>query len=260
MRAVALVMLWLAGSGVAVAVAWEGVSIVDSQLINPRPALQSAAPTGTPHVPPAVFDSPAESDAATADRPATAAPAEKATAATRTSSNDGDTRTEPTPTPGASAPTRSERPTAGSRTPTPQPTTRPTPTPTLSSEAPTPTRAAPTPTSPTRPVAPTATTPPAPTPRPSPSPTPDASPSSSPEPTPGPAETHTIWLIGGKTAIQFSSTSVVALWQSPNPGYTGDIEQKGDNNVRVEFESGDARSRVDAWWDDGAQWVIREDD
>ena len=64
-------------------------------------------------------------------------------------------------------------------------------------------------------------------------------------------------LVGGITAISFSSTGVEVLWATPNPGFDVDISPGVD--VRVEFESDDHKSRIDAWWSDGPRHEVRED-
>jgi len=65
-------------------------------------------------------------------------------------------------------------------------------------------------------------------------------------------------LVGGITAISFSSTSVEVLWATPNPGFEVDIDAES-TTVRVEFEADNHLSRVDAWWSNGPQRDIREE-
>ncbi len=67
----------------------------------------------------------------------------------------------------------------------------------------------------------------------------------------------TFHLIGGTTAISFSSTMLEVLWATANPDFTVDLSGNG-NNVDVEFDSDDHHSEIAAWWDDGPQWMIRE--
>jgi len=45
----------------------------------------------------------------------------------------------------------------------------------------------------------------------------------------------------------------------PEDGSTVSLNTGGTNSVRVEFDNGEERSRIDAWWDNGPQWQIRED-
>ena len=46
---------------------------------------------------------------------------------------------------------------------------------------------------------------------------------------------------------------------TPAAGFTVDIGESHDGGARVEFESDDHRSRLDAWWDGGPQDEVRED-
>lgn len=73
-----------------------------------------------------------------------------------------------------------------------------------------------------------------------------------------PAETRPYDLIGGSVALQFSPSGVTLLWATPNPGFEVDSEPEG-SGIKVEFESDSHRSRVDGWWDGGAQDRVREE-
>jgi hypothetical protein len=75
----------------------------------------------------------------------------------------------------------------------------------------------------------------------------------SPAPAPAPAAVVRNYSVAGGTAsISFSPSEVKVLWARPATGWTVKTEPEG-TGVRVEFESGNARSRIDAWWADGPQ-------
>jgi len=59
-------------------------------------------------------------------------------------------------------------------------------------------------------------------------------------------------VAGGTASISFSPSGVTVLLARPAAGWTVKTEPEG-SGVRVEFESGTARSRIDAWWDGGPQ-------
>jgi hypothetical protein len=67
-------------------------------------------------------------------------------------------------------------------------------------------------------------------------------------------------LVGGSATLQFSSSGVTVVVASPKAGFTVDIGSSHDGGKRVEFESTDHLSRLDAWWDGGPQDEVREDD
>jgi len=71
------------------------------------------------------------------------------------------------------------------------------------------------------------------------------------------AQTLTFSLVGGSTAISFSSSEVKVLWATPNPGFEVSIEPEG-SGIKVEFESDGHESRINAWWSGGPQTDIRE--
>lgn len=247
MKTAGFVLLWLVGSGAAVAVAWQGVNIVDNQVINPPHAtLATPAAQGNPAI---------EIAGATPDDPE--APTEVSEASTRATDSDGTTDADDTGVASASPtadPNGSATPTVDPATDddqaTPQPTSRPVPTP----------RATAKPNSGGGSARPTPRASPTGTPSPIPQPSAEESPSPSGSPTvpDGPPETHTFQLVGGKTSVYFSSTSVEVLSAQAFDGYTVKIEQRGSNRVRVQFESEDGRSRLDASWNGSAQWEISE--
>lgn len=72
-----------------------------------------------------------------------------------------------------------------------------------------------------------------------------------------PPQTKTFDSTGGKAAIHFSAGDVEVLWATPKPGFTVTVDD-GGTSVRVEFESDQHESRIDGWWQDGPQWLIRE--
>lgn len=63
--------------------------------------------------------------------------------------------------------------------------------------------------------------------------------------------------MGGSTAISFDNGAAEVLWATPKPGFDVDVGSGGPG-VRVEFESDDQESRIDAWWDSGPRHEIRE--
>ena len=67
-------------------------------------------------------------------------------------------------------------------------------------------------------------------------------------------------MVGGTATLRFSAAGVTVLTATPKPGFSVDTSSTHGNGVRVEFESDDHRSRVDAWWDGGPQDEVREDD
>jgi hypothetical protein len=82
---------------------------------------------------------------------------------------------------------------------------------------------------------------------------------SPPAPAPAPAAiVRNYSVAGGSAAISFSPAEVRVLWARPASGWTAKTEPEG-TGVRVEFESGDARSRIDAWWADGPQDRVEDD-
>jgi hypothetical protein len=72
-------------------------------------------------------------------------------------------------------------------------------------------------------------------------------------------ETRTYNLVGGSAALSFSPGGVSVVFATPEPGFEVDVEPQNGNGVRVEFESEDHRSRVDAWWEGGPQERVREE-
>ena len=67
-------------------------------------------------------------------------------------------------------------------------------------------------------------------------------------------------LDGGTATLRFSRTGVTVDVATPAPGFTVEISESHDGGVRVEFESDDHRSRLDAWWDGGPRDEVREED
>jgi cytoskeletal protein RodZ len=112
------------------------------------------------------------------------------------------------------------------------------------------------------PSSPTTTPPPPPS-----TPTTTGSPgTTTPSPTttttaPAPSSTTKSYdLVGGDVTLRFSPSGVTVVVASPAVGFTVDIGESHDGGARVEFESDDHRSRLDAWWDGGPQDEVREDD
>lgn len=124
---------------------------------------------------------------------------------------------------------------------------------------------------PPAPTTPPPTGAPRPTPRPT-APPPEEPPA--PPPTPAPVEapattappaavgsvTRTISTRGGSATIRFRADEVTVVAATPNAGYAVKIERSGALRVKVEFDSRDAESRIEAWWDAEARHEIREED
>jgi hypothetical protein len=72
-------------------------------------------------------------------------------------------------------------------------------------------------------------------------------------------ETRTYVLTGGTVTVRFASDAVTVVLATPNPGFGVDAEQRGAVAVRVEFESDQHRSRLDASWSGGPVDEVRED-
>lgn len=266
MRAKAFVILWGVAAIAATSIAWQGVSIVDSQVISPAPAISTdrsssltipVEPASTPT--PSSIRNAGEAPAATPGSTAELEVDLDLTALDRATAGVTDDDTDDTP-PGDPAEPLDE---VVAATPNPTATARPrrpapeiTPPPTLGrTEQPT-TAASPTPTAP-----PVATTD-APTPGASatatPKPTATAESTPSVSPTPAPAQVLTFDLVGGTASVSFSSSEVHVLWATPEPGFTARIGSSGPGQ-RVDFTGGDGESRLDVWWNGGPQWSIDED-
>jgi len=67
-------------------------------------------------------------------------------------------------------------------------------------------------------------------------------------------------LEGGSATLHFTPAGVSVVVATPAPGFTVEVSDSHSGGKRVEFESDDHRSRVDAWWDGGPQDEVREDD
>ena len=244
MRARAFVILWVGAAIAATTIAWQGVSIVDSQVISPAPAISTArssaaaipiepaataspiaaTPTATPTAEPGIsldldLSGLADESSDLADEPADAQTAASAT---------------PAPTAAVTRPDPAE-----TREPNPRPTARPERT------------AQPAPTA-TAPAQPTATPPPPATATPQPTAT------SQPTATPQATQVLTFDLVGGTASVSFAPNDVHVLWATPEPGFSADIGNGGPG-LRVEFRGDDGESRIDIWWDEGPQWRIDED-
>ena len=241
MRARAFVILWVGAAVAATTIAWQGVSIVDSQVISPAPAISTDRSSSTTiPIETASTTSPFAIPTPTASAQPERLDLDLSGLADATSKPDdapGPEAGEPTPTT-ASPPSDTER--------TTQPTPRSTP------EA-----------QPTKPDSPTPTVPPRSTPVPtSPPTTPTAAPqptaTAEPTPTVQPAQVLTFELIGGTASVSFAEDQIHVLWATPEPGFSAEISNSGPGQ-RVEFHSDDGESRLDVWWDAGPQWSIDED-
>lgn len=76
---------------------------------------------------------------------------------------------------------------------------------------------------------------------------------------PADAVDRTFELVGGTAVVRYSSTGVTVLYAVPANGYQAKVEPEG-SGMKVEFRSGDRRSRVDVWWDNGPQHSVQERD
>lgn len=76
---------------------------------------------------------------------------------------------------------------------------------------------------------------------------------------PADAVDQTFELVGGTAVVRYSSTGVTVLYAVPANGYQAKVEPEG-SGMKVEFRSGDRRSRVDVWWDNGPQHSVQERD
>ncbi len=75
---------------------------------------------------------------------------------------------------------------------------------------------------------------------------------------PADATTKTYPLVGGTVTLRFSAAGVSVVAATPNQGFDVDWEPEHGNGVRVEFESDQHESRIDAWWDGGPHVEPRE--
>ena len=83
---------------------------------------------------------------------------------------------------------------------------------------------------------------------------PSTAPATAPEPAP---VVKPYRVTGGTASISFSPSEVTVVLAQPDAGWSVKREPEG-SGVRVEFESGNARSRIDAWWDGGPQVRIED--
>jgi len=81
-------------------------------------------------------------------------------------------------------------------------------------------------------------------------------PATTPAPAPA-AIVKTYSVNGGTASISFSANEVKVLWATPAAGWSVRNEPEG-TGIRVEFESGSGRSRIDAWWSGGPQDRVDE--
>ena len=67
----------------------------------------------------------------------------------------------------------------------------------------------------------------------------------------------TFVLVSGSVVVDFQPGGVSLVWARPDGGADVEVSTPGDG-LRVEFESDTHRSRIEVWWDNGPQWLIRE--
>lgn len=76
---------------------------------------------------------------------------------------------------------------------------------------------------------------------------------------PAPPEDRTYQLVGGSAGVRFENGAAHLLWATPNSGYS--VESSGDaSTVDVRFRSDSHESRLKAFWDDGPQEEIDDND
>jgi hypothetical protein len=237
---VSFIIAWLITAVVAFGVARQGVAVVGDQVTSRRPAPLTAEEVRERLTPEA--DS-GDSTAAALTGQSAGAVGDEATAASQEGSDQGGSaEVEGVEALGtaASTTTTPQRSATGPVTPDSPTSTSLPATPTVSTSAPSP---VPPPTSPsTVPVS--------------------AAPSST-TPVPPTSSTfasvrRTYNLVGGSVALLFTPTGVSVQFATPKPGFEADINEEGRNGVRVEFESESHRSRVDGWWNAGAQDQVYE--
>lgn len=73
------------------------------------------------------------------------------------------------------------------------------------------------------------------------------------------ATVRTFQLTGGTATVRFSPARVEVVSAVPAPWFTAEVDPAGDI-TRVEFESDDHRSRLDAWWDGRPRYEVDEHD
>lgn len=66
-------------------------------------------------------------------------------------------------------------------------------------------------------------------------------------------------LVGGTATLRFEPGRVSVVAAEPAQGFTVKVEGNGTDEVRVEFENDEHRSRVDGWWEDGPRDQVDED-
>jgi hypothetical protein len=92
---------------------------------------------------------------------------------------------------------------------------------------------------------------------------PTTAPPSTAPPTTGPPPVEPVTLTipseGGSATIRFAPDAVTVLAATPAAGYAAKVSPQGSTAVRVEFESEERRSRIDASWNGGPVSEVRED-
>lgn len=252
-RTFSFFLLWLAGSIAAVAVAWAGVNLVNDELVQPAPALhlavgsghddtalRSFASEGADATQPSPDDNTNDNDndnlgrfgiASTSD----VQPAGTSGDAVIGSPTNEDTETAATIGESHSSPgTGNGTGTGAVHTPASNPTPPPAAEVTTTTES--------------RPTADRPTT------------TPTATPDTTVATGHAPQQTQTLTfhLEGGSASITFTPKTAILSWASPNPGYEVKVDGDGER-LKVEFESDEHNSRIDAWWAGGPKYRIREE-
>lgn len=272
-----LFLLWLAGSAAAVAVAWTGVAIVDNEIISPAPA--NTAPDTADAAEREMESRPTDSDdvgesiGPAAESSGQSSSELDAIATGRNQHLHGSTVSArgPTSTSGTDDP-----PSAASATParvvvtTPSSVRRTSATPTtIGTTTIGTTTAGPTTSGATSGVTAssattsrstttirTTTSRSTTTSRPT-TAIPSTTATTQPPTTQTSGQILTFNLVGGSTAISFSSDQVRVLWATPKPGF--DVDIGGGSGTRVEFEAHHHKTRLDAWWDGGPKTELREE-
>ncbi len=70
---------------------------------------------------------------------------------------------------------------------------------------------------------------------------------------------QTFNVTGGTALVWFSPAGAVVKWATAADGWTARIEASEHGGSQIEFRRGEARTRLDVWWDKGPQNQVRSD-
>ena len=82
---------------------------------------------------------------------------------------------------------------------------------------------------------------------------------SSSTPASGTTEDRTFTLEGGTVRVRYANGAAQFLWATVNDGFTEETKSTSPQ-VDVRFQSETHESRLNAWWQDGPQFKIEEND